>query len=102
VKLHIPRVVRAEAAEAAHWYDEHQNGVGNEFLAELQNAFASIQRAAEGLPRHEEYAGRLDIRRSPLKRFPYDVVFVYEPAESVVLAIAHHRQDPLYWVNRLP
>ena len=102
MRIHVPPAVQAEIAEAADWYDERQSGVSHEFGQALEDAYASILRDPASFPRHEQYRGPLDIRRSPLKRFPYDVVFVDEPVELVVLAIAHHRRDPLYWVDRLP
>lgn len=40
-------------------------------------------------------------RRLPLHRFPYDVVYKIKPEETVVLAVAHHRRHPEYWVDRL-
>jgi hypothetical protein len=102
VRIHVPPAVQAEITTAADWYDNQQSGVGNEFGEALQDAFASILRDPESFPRHEQYPGRLDIRRCPLKRFPYDVIFLNRPAELRVIAVGHHQRDPLYWVDRLP
>ncbi|HVV99742.1 MAG TPA: type II toxin-antitoxin system RelE/ParE family toxin [Planctomycetaceae bacterium] len=98
----MPPAVRREVTAAARWYDERQRGVGDEFLDEVLSIYASIQQDPESYPRHEQYPGRLDIRRCPLKRFPYDVVFLNRPYEIRVIAVGHHQRDPLYWVDRLP
>jgi len=98
VRFHVPPSVRREATAAARWYDEHQSGVGDELLS----IYVSIQRDPQGFPRHEQYAGRRDVRRCPLKRFPYNVVFQNLPGEIWVIAVGHDQRRPLYWRNRLP
>jgi len=44
--------------------------------------------------------GDVDIRKATLKRFPFHVIYRAEPTHIVVLAIAHHRRRPAYWVER--
>jgi hypothetical protein len=101
VRIYVPPAVQAEITSAADWYDDQQSGVGNEFGDVLQDALASILRDAQSFPRHEQYAGRKDVRRCPLKRFPYNVVFQILPGEIRVIAVGHDQRRPLYWRNRL-
>jgi toxin ParE1/3/4 len=42
-----------------------------------------------------------DIRRVALKKFPYYLVYIIEPDAIFIVAIAHERRDPLYWLSRL-
>jgi len=37
----------------------------------------------------------------PIQTFPYDVVFVELPDTLEVVAIAHNRRRPAYYLNRL-
>lgn len=90
-----------DAMAAASWYDEQRNGLGDEFLDEFQDALETIRRTPQSLARHEQYSGPDEVRRCILKRFPFAVVFLYRPAELRVVAVAHTRRKPLYWLNRL-
>lgn len=90
-----------EAIAAALWYDDQHVGLGNEFLLELQAAFATIRSDPLSMPILETYSGPHSIRRQLLNRFPYVVVVLCREQELLVVAIAHSRRHPLYWLNRL-
>lgn len=101
MKLTILREAELEAAEAAAWYDDCRVGLGDEFLSELSQAFANIAADPNALSRLESYHGTRDVRRCVLQRFPYLVVYACQPAELLVVAVAHTRRRPLYWLERL-
>jgi plasmid stabilization system protein ParE len=42
-----------------------------------------------------------DIRRVPLQRFPLSIVYRENPGGFQVLAVAHNRRRPQYWLGRL-
>ena len=90
-----------EAAEAVIWYDDQRLGLGDEFLAELQQALDRVQRGPATMSRLESYAGPHEVRRCLLKRFPYLVIFACRPQEVLIVAISHARRRPLYWLERL-
>ena len=86
--------------EAAAWYDERVSGLGERFLGEAEAAFARIeQMPLTGSPWSH---GRLPdgVRRMFLRSFPYSAVYILEP-RLVIVAVAHLRQRPGYWVKRL-
>jgi toxin ParE1/3/4 len=101
VKLTILREAEFESAEAAAWYDDWQAGLGDDFLSEVTDAFSRIASNPQSFSRLESYAGRYDVRRYILHRFPYLVVFACRPSETLIVAIAHTRRRPLYWLERL-
>lgn len=45
--------------------------------------------------------GERGVKRLPMMRFPFSVVFVQAGERVVVLALAHHRRKPNYWRDRL-
>jgi toxin ParE1/3/4 len=67
----------------------------------LQVGFDYLKAHASALPRVEDYNGRHDVRRHLLKRFPYTIVAAQIANEFVVIAIAHTRRRPFYWLDRL-
>ena len=99
--IRISEEADAEMAEAARWYETHRAGLGTDFLDAVEAAVARISETPQmGSP----VPGVSDeaIRRRPVRRFPYHVVYVELPDRLQVLAIAHDRRRPGYWVGRLP
>jgi plasmid stabilization system protein ParE len=90
----------AEMAEAARWYDTHRVGLGLEFLDAVGTAVAGI---SENPRMGSLVPGVTDqgIRRRPVRRFPYHVVYMELSDRLQILAIAHDRRRPGYWVGRL-
>ena len=43
-----------------------------------------------------------EVRRKPLRRFPYSLFYVIEPGRIRVVAAAHFKRRPNYWHSRLP
>jgi hypothetical protein len=41
------------------------------------------------------------IRKRSLKRFPYHLIYLVQNQELLILAIANHKRDPFYWIDRL-
>jgi len=90
-----------EATQAALWYDAQRVGLGAEFLDELQLAVERIQTAPLEQGRLELYLGEQDIRRCLLRRFPYLVIYRVASDELVIVAVAHARRRPNFWVERI-
>ena len=70
---------------------------------ELSLAFiAEFERALNFLCLHPRIGAlwRNDRHRFPLRRFSYSIIYYIRDDELRVLAIAHHRQRPDYWVGR--
>jgi plasmid stabilization system protein ParE len=99
--LRISEEAAAEVVEAARWYDTHRAGLGTEFLDAVDQA---VTRIAEAPRMGSPVPGISDqaIRRRPVLRFPYHVVYLELPDRLQILAIAHDRRRPGYWVGRLP
>ena len=87
--------------EAARWYERYRTGLGGEFLAEVDSALARLAgtpRVGTPVPGVEDG----DVRRIFVRRFPYHVVYIELPDRLQILAVAHDRRRPRYWVGRLP
>jgi hypothetical protein len=92
---------QAEMAEASRWYDAQRSGLGLTFLRSVGQIISRIEATPQtGSPVPGVAAA--DIRRVLIRRFPYDVVYIELPDRAQVLAIAHHRRRPRFWVGRIP
>jgi len=60
----------------------------------------TLDELAEGAHRHPVWRPGRPFRKAPLQRFPYVVFYVYDDDNVEVLAIAHQRRKPGYWVRR--
>jgi plasmid stabilization system protein ParE len=99
--LRISEEADAEMAEAARWYESHRVGLGGEFVAAVDAAVARIRenpRMGSPIPGVADET----LRRRAVRRFPYHVVYIELPDRLQILAVAHDRRRPAYWVGRLP
>lgn len=90
-----------ELAEAALWYEARSAGLGAELLAEVEAALALLGSRPRSFPRLEGLAPTLEVRRALLARFSYALVFLVRPDELRVLAVAHAKRRPGYWLSRV-
>ncbi|MDH3207476.1 MAG: type II toxin-antitoxin system RelE/ParE family toxin [Gemmatimonadota bacterium] len=92
---------RLEAAEdvegARAWYDEQQSGLGDAFVASLENVIDLVAEFPEAFP--EIAAGH---RRAHLHRFPYAVYYRLDSGVIDVLACLHSSRSPEVWRPRRP
>jgi len=101
VRVDLHPDARAELRSAALWYEEQREGLGTEFLTEVALTLDQIGRAPES---RQLWTGLDDrtpaIRRHTMHRFPYVVAFERHQRRVLVLAIAHAKRRPLYWLTR--
>lgn len=99
VELHPE--ARAELRAAAIWYDERREGLGDEMIAEVSSLLDKI---AESPLLFQTWPGTsaapTPIRRAVVDRFPYVIAFELHADHALVLAIAHAKRRPLYWLKR--
>lgn len=90
-----------ELTEAAAWYETRQRGLAAKFLQEIDHTQRTIQSRPLSFPKLVTTNIDLEIRRALLPRFPYALVFIELQAETRILAVAHLKRHPDYWLNRL-
>ncbi len=91
-RLRLRPAATAEIQTAYEWYEQQRQGLGSEFLQEVREILAAIERSPTLYP-----VVRDDIRRALLRRFPYSILYVAEPEQTVVLACFHGKRDPRRW-----
>lgn len=78
------------------YYEEKIPGLGASYLAEFEATMSYICQAPH---RHKMIID--GIRKVSLKRFPYQVLYRIADDAVQVLAVAHKRQRPQYWIERV-
>ena len=90
-----------ELDDAARWYNERRSDLGSDFLQTVGGTVESLaNRKILGL-RIPALDASSAVRRVRVPRFPYQVVFEAIDNEVRILAVAHDRQRPGYWSDRL-
>ena len=86
-----------ELVSAAMWYEDKRPGLGVEFVAIVDKALQSVLEHPEACP---VWRPDRPYRKHPLKRFPYVLFFRIESDTVVVVALAHAKRGPGYWLER--
>ncbi len=71
-------------------------GLGRRFYTEVQTAERRIAQFPESA--FEVLPG---IRKHPLRKFRFSLIYSIEKDGLLILAVAHHRRRPRYWVRRI-
>ena len=90
-----------ELAEAVLWYEARRQGLGSEFLVQVEATLPLVESRPRSFPRLQDVVATLEIRRALLARFPYALVFLVREEEVRVLAVAHAKRKPGYWLSRV-
>lgn len=85
-----------EMREAALFYENRSSGLGKEFTSAVESAVRQIQEAPHRWPRRTR-----STRRFLLVNFPYSVVYLDQPGQIWIVAVAHASRNPRYWLSRL-
>jgi hypothetical protein len=93
--------VWGELAEAVLWYEARNEGLGLDLLAEIEVTLPLVGDRPRSFPRLQDVRAAVEIRRALLARFPYALVFLVRPGEVRVLAVAHAKRRPGYWLSRV-
>jgi len=95
-KLRILLPAEQELYDAAAYYESHAPGLGQEFLKKIESAFREIQLSPTRWSIHAD-----GIRRRPLHRFPFSILYRIGSNSVVIVAVMHQRRNPDYWADRL-
>ncbi len=93
-----PLVVEQRAAdeidEIVNYYEDTQEGLGIAFQLALKSAFQVIRRSPDAFG----YNTLTKCRTYKLKRFPHIVHYRHEEHAVLVMAVAHPKRQPGYWL----
>lgn len=91
-QLVVRRRAEKQAALARDWYDDQVDGLGDQFIGELEKAILK----AHNNPFHYQLIHK-KIQRVLLRRFPYALFFVTEEQRVVILAVLRQSESPKKW-----
>ena len=96
----IPSTVLHEAEvelwEAVHYYETRCPGLGLDSLHEVEAGLITVRISRDLWPVCKD-----GTRRYLLNRFPYVIVYLHLENRDWIIAVAHCRQRPGYWMDRI-
>lgn len=96
MNLRFGAAAKHELIRAAEFYDQQYRGLGDVFLDEVHQ-FVGLLVENPRMGRRV----RTDRRSVVLKRFPYRLVYTLDDIGILIIAVAHQRQRPGYWGQRV-
>jgi toxin ParE1/3/4 len=82
--------------EAFTWYEEQKQGLGDEFLKSLDNAYQSIIQN----PSTYRIIYKNKIRAFSVKRFPFLILYLIDNHDINVISIFNTHRNPKTWKKR--
>jgi toxin ParE1/3/4 len=87
----------AEHLESVAYFESKGPGLGASYLEEFEGIIGTICNAPHRYPIEMQP----DVRRIRMKKFPFTILFRESLDDVQVLAVAHNRRRPQYWLGRL-
>ena len=97
MKIGYHPAAAAEHLDQVHHYRTLNAALGAGYVEEFQAALAFLLEGAQRSP----VVFAPEVRRHFLSRFPIAIYFRVSGDEIQILAVAHKRRRPIYWVTRL-
>ena len=87
--------VAAEIRASFIWYEKQSQGLGFDFITELEMAYTAIIELPDTWPLFHN-----TIRRFLLTKFPFSVLYQQNNDIIYIVAVMHNSRAPNYWANR--
>jgi toxin ParE1/3/4 len=89
-----------DLGSAGDWYEQQLPGLASDLTDEVDRALEAIAERPSTWPVWPGVDPALGVRRFLLPRFPFAIGYVVQGDSITVLAIAHLRRRPGYWLLR--
>ena len=96
MRIEYHPLTETDLNRAISYYNKQQVGLGDELRTEVYSAIERIAKNHLGYAEIEQ-----NVRRCPVRRFPYSVIFrVVDANTLLILVIRHHRRHPRFGLGR--
>lgn len=95
LRIVVTREARADIAEAIAWFRERSPELPERFRLELERVYSRILDYPEIYPIVYKR-----FRRALLRKFPYSVFYIVDPATLLIVGVVHQARDESTWKRR--
>ncbi|MEO7735483.1 MAG: hypothetical protein ABIY55_31305 [Kofleriaceae bacterium] len=100
-RFKVDPLAQVELDDAAGWYEQEREGLGLEFIEEVDRVLARIETQEKFVTSPLAVLDHGVVRREFVRRFPYVVVFVETDAARRVIMIRRGNVSPARWRSRI-
>lgn len=100
-RVRVEPEARTEIEDAATWYESCRPGLADDFSTAVEEILAKVAERPAAFPPLLDTDPEMGLRRALLQRFPYSIVFLETAEEIRVVAVAHMKRRPGYWLSRV-
>lgn len=97
LRVVVREAAETEIAEAVAWYEARRPTLGRDLLEVVDRALHQIVERPESWP---SWLAERPYRRYLVRRFPFVIFYTVEPTEIAIVAFAHSKRKPGYWLKR--
>ncbi len=87
--------VAIDIKESFDWYQKQADGLGDDFLNELESAYQAVSELPNTWPKFQN-----KFRRFLLSKFPFSIIYQVSNESIYVVAVMHNSRKPKYWLKR--
>lgn len=88
--------VAKEVKSSYIWYQNQADGLGEDYLTELEASYQAIVELPNTWPKFKK-----GFRRFLLSKFPFSVIYRFNGSTVFVVAVMHNSRKPGYWIERI-
>lgn len=88
--------IALEVKSSYDWYQRQADGLGEDYLSELESSYQAIHELPNTWPKFEK-----EFRRFLLSKFPFSVIYRANEKTIFIIAVMHNSRKPDYWKERL-
>ncbi len=89
-------VAETEFLESVKYYEDCQDGLGRRFR---ESIYLSLQKISKSPFTYRVI--KSPFRRYLLQKFPHAIIYTIEPDHIRIIAVAHTKRKPGYWIDRI-
>ena len=87
--------IAIEIKASFSWYEAQAQGLGDDFINELEAAYQAILELPNTWPKFRKRS-----RRFLLRKFPFSVIYYPSETHIFIVAVMHNSRKPDYWIKR--
>ncbi|MEZ4296855.1 MAG: type II toxin-antitoxin system RelE/ParE family toxin [Polyangiaceae bacterium] len=96
-QVRLRKAAETEIAEAAVFYEERRPGLGEGFVHQVERGLAELAERPEAWP---QWHPKRPYRKLLLDRFPFALFYRVDGDTVTVIAVAHAKRRPGYFLGR--
>jgi toxin ParE1/3/4 len=102
LRVEIERGAEDDLAAALEWHEQRRPGLALVLMAEFHRVVEYLLERPNLGKQVDDLNLPVSVRRHPLRRFNYSLVYFVDGSVLRIVALWHHSRRPDFWRGRIP